>query len=1198
MSRWTPEQEAAIDARGASVVVSAAAGSGKTSVLVERLIRLLSDTERQCPAERMVVVTFTRDAAGEVRTRLNRALTAYVLQNPEDPWLRRQQTMLQSAKITTIHSFCIALLREQFAALHISAGFRLMDEAEEGTLRSAAVSAVLERFSQAAQTDEQAKAEQKLLFDAFCTQDDTPLERLLPALCGKAEETPFGESLLDDAAALYESGEMRRRTEAAVGAELDTVCMYYEKAVDLARELDAGKNFAVLCDEAAEAQKLREVLAEHDLTRLSELIAAKAEGRLSRAGKNVDAAKWAAAKALRDSAKKLRDDLRKKWPAALRFAESDFARHGAILRALAKLAGEFSGELTALKRSRNAISFGDAMRLTLSLLAERDADGHIRKTPLAEQLSQQYEFIMIDEFQDSDNQQDLIFRMLSQGGSAERYGSNLFVVGDSKQCIYRFRNANPNNFSRAMQESAPYRSPMLTENTCIRLNRNFRSAQEVVDFVNLIFSQLMTQQVGEICYDSTQALVRGAEYPAADRPVELMLLENSREAPADEPAAVAARIAMHLSAHTPVRAADGSQRPCAPKDFLLLIRNKTHMQEYAAALTARGIPVCQTEQSSYLESPEIMLLLDILRAVDNPLLDIPAAAAMLSPMIGFTLDELTAVRVYDRKQSLFQAMQKMLGDAAQGNAQTDDALLQKCRSFCDFLESMRLCSAMETPEQLIRRIYQQTDFLGMMQMTPGGEQKKANLRALISHAKNFEESSGGGLSAFLRYMDALRSRGESIEGGGVPAGTENVVQIKTIHGSKGLEAPFVILVRSHDSFTGKDAREMFQYHADMGIGFRLHDPELLSAGVTLPYLAILQRSEAEMRSEELRLLYVALTRAKEHLILPIVHPAKYGETLRSFAAQQDAFGGQSDSLTASMTNMRDWLMCVLVRNPACELLRREFGLECGSDGKQPMISVRIDRIAAEEQADGAQTDAGKQTDAEKQTDDADPALTALLKAQCAWSYESKEAHLTAKYGVSELAKPEDFSAPLRRPQFVREKHGLSGAERGTAVHTFLQYADFSQGQADVPAQIARLRARGHLTAKQADAVARSGIEAFFASALYARVLAAKAVWREKKFTVRLSDLALGGSLSQLSADYAGTDGMLTGIMDLVFEEPDGIVLVDYKTDRVQRAEELLTHYTEQIRLYAQALELLNSKPVKECYLYSLYVNAVIAVPGK
>ena len=446
MSRWTPEQEAAIEARGASLVVSAAAGSGKTSVLVERLIRLLSDSEHPCPAERMIVATFTNDAAGELRARLSRSLTERLLDAPDDPWLRRQQTMLQSASISTIHSFCIALLREQFAALDISASFRMMDDAEEKTLAGAAAAAVLEQLSADAEENPEIRAEQKLLFDAFCTADDRPLEALLRSVYTLTEQTPFGASLLTEAAEQYETGSMRQIAAEAIGAELDEIIRYYDKAVALCRELPAEKQFAVLWDEYTEAAGLKDVLSEGDFTRLSELIGAKRGSSLRPPGKKVDAAQWAKVKALRDRGKACRDALRSKWTAALRLSDSDFARHGAILRSLARLTAQFSETLFAMKQERNALGFGDVMTLTLSLLAEKRPDGSIRKTPLAGQLSQQYECIMIDEFQDADNLQDLIFRMLSRGGDAAHYGSNLFFVGDSKQCIYRFRNANPNNF--------------------------------------------------------------------------------------------------------------------------------------------------------------------------------------------------------------------------------------------------------------------------------------------------------------------------------------------------------------------------------------------------------------------------------------------------------------------------------------------------------------------------------------------------------------------------------------------------------------------------------------------------------------------------------------------------------------------------------------------------------------------------------
>ena len=1181
---WTPEQSAAITARGASVVVSAAAGSGKTSVLTERIAELLSDPAY--PAEKMVVVTFTRDAAGEVRTRLNRKLTERILADPENAWLRRQHTMLQSAHISTIHSFCFSLMREQFAALDISAGFRQMDETEEPDVRAAAVKQILEDFSTRAETDEAAKAEQRLLLDAFCTGSDQPLEELILSLFELSDQTPFGEYLLGDAAAACESGAIREQVCAALTEQLDESLSLYAKAMEYAQQIEAEKVIATLQDEITQIEAVRNAVPDGDLARIGTLMLQVKGGRLTLPKK--DPQPGACIKALRkhalDSFKSLRDD----WAVPLQFAESDLPRHAKILRALSGLVSAFSDELMCRKKERNAFGFGDAMTMTLSLLAKREPDGSITKTPLAEQLSQQYACIMIDEFQDSDDQQDLIFRMLSRGGDASRYGDNLFVVGDSKQCIYRFRNANPENFSRAMREGAAYQSPQLTENTCILLNKNFRSAQEVVDVVNHVFRQLMTEQVGEIRYDETQALVRGAEYPEARRPAEIVMIPQSGTSAREAPAYIAERIAQHLANGTPVRGEDGSLRPCEPRDFLILMRNSTHFADYAAALTARSVPVCSLEQKGYLQSPEIMLLLDILRAVDNPLLEIPVAAAMLSPMIGFTLDELVEVRLYDRKNNLFRAMTKLRQDAESGEAQPDAELLGKITAFLDFLESMRLCSAMDTPEQLIRRIYRQTDFLGLMQMSAGGAQKKANLRALISYARSFEENRGGGLSAFLRYLDGFLERKSDLKGGGVPAGTENVVRLMTVHGSKGLEAPFVILADTGHAFSAEDARRLFQYHRSSGIGFRLHDPETHSVGRSLPWVLIYARNRRETVSEELRLLYVAMTRAREYLIIGLPYTNKTGEKLAAIAAEQLAFGGQTDTLTKTANSFSAWLYMALVRNPACEPLRRMFGLECGSDEKQPFLPVVIcaDELPETEEETLPQAVAAAQADAE---------LLAQLERQCSWRYESRLASLTAKYGVSELAKAEDFSAPLRRPQFVREQHGLSGAERGTAVHTFMQYADFAAAAADLPSEIGRLEANGRLTARQAQAVRKSSIGHFFASELYQRIANAEKVWREQKFTVRLRDLTLTGPLAQLGRDYDGTDGMLIGIMDLVFAEPDGIVLVDYKTDRAANAEALLEQYTEQIRLYAEALHLLFSKPVKACYLYSVTLNRTVPV---
>ncbi len=1179
MSKWTPEQEAAIVAGGASLFVSAAAGSGKTSVLVERLIRILADAEHPMPAEQMIVVTFTNDAAAEVRSRLHTSLTAKLAQDSENAWLRRQQSMLAGAKISTIHKFCMELVREHCEQFDRLASFRVMEENEEKAMRAQAAEQALELWNQRiAEGDADAKTKLDCLLAAFCPKDDTELIDLMQTVYGRMEEIPFGETLLPEWAEACEQGGMVAKAKQELQYPLEDCCMLYRRAILLAQAMESP-NVALLQTELGYAEGIWKAVCDADWATAANIIQTEKFGKFFSKNKKNFPNDYNMSKALREHGKSILESL-KGWCLPLQYAKVDLARHSAVFRALDGLVSLYAEQYERKKQERNVITFNDALRFALHLLAEHTEGGSIRKTKLAEELSEQYGCIMIDEFQDADALQDLIFRLLSKSGDSSRYGSNLFIVGDSKQCIYRFRHANPTLFTKAMQEGAPYKAPQLTENTGLFLNKNFRSTERVIAFVNVVFRQLMCERVGEQRYDRTQELVQGAQYTPNPGKVEMMIIQKQGNSRPDVAGEIAKRIQWHLQHGTIVfDKSIGEERSCQPKDFLILFRKNGRMANCVEALRSHQIPVGSVEEEGYLKSPEITLLLDILRAIDNPTLDISVSATLLSPMFGMTLDELAELRLRCPKSNFSHAVW-MLTDQVEKQGGAATPLSEKCSRFLAFMNEMRLYASMETSEQLIRRIYHRTDFLGMMQMTGNGAQKKANLRALIVHAKTFEENYGGGLHAFLRYLDSILERGADLGCNGVPAGTENVVQLKTIHKSKGLEAPFVILAEPDWTKGERGAPPAKRYHEDMGFGFRLLDHEQLSINETLPWKTIAACNRREEQSEEMRLLYVALTRARENLIVPVVVNKTLLQTVKNYAFEQMAFGGQTPTLTASANSMQEWLLMAIIRNISVENLRKALDCECDGDADQAQIWVDV--ITETENPKAEETVQAQEVKPKANAD-----LLARLQRQIAWHYDSPLANLTAKYGVSELTHEEFHEMPLRRPAFMKDRRKLTGSERGSAVHTFMQYADYAAAARDLNGEIARLEGCNRLTARQAEAVRESEIGTFFVSPLYVRIAASKQVMREQKFTVRIADLALSGKLEELGKRYAGTEGMLIGIMDLVFAEEDGLVLVDYKTDHVKTADELVELYALQVQLYANALRRILKMPVKACYLYSV-----------
>lgn len=1181
MRNWTPEQQQAINARGASFLVSAAAGSGKTSVLVERLIRQLTDEENPVSADRLAVVTFTNDAAAEMKSRLESALTQCIAANPRNAWLRRQQSLLQSARISTIHTFCFDLIRDHCAGLDITPTFRIMEETEMNMLVSQALTDTMTAWY----GDPAHAQEMELLCDRFCGQTDAELDKLMTELYRCVMGMPFGLQRMKQLAELYGNDSFTDMYLEGICRSISACIQQLEEAIRLSAQVNQEKLTAFLITEQEQLTLLQKACQDREPDRCAELFGVLTFATFPRMTKTcTDPGKRELAKALRDSSKEAMQQLKKEAPGLLLHRTEDLEAHSRLLPLLHDFLQELDNRLWEMKCEKNAIGFADAEQLALSLLGECQEDGAIRQTALAKELSEFYQIIMIDEFQDTNNKQDLIFKLISHNGSAVSNGNNLFMVGDVKQAIYRFRLANPQNFIRTMQACKPYSGTDDGENAFILLNRNFRSSPEVIAMVNFLFGTLMTEQVGEVAYTQSEALHQGAAFADTPRRTQVALLEPREDGTDPEADYIAGCISRMLREKAPVSDGADHTRPCRPRDFCILMRNKAKGSVYAEALAKQGVAAYCEEAAAYLKAREITLLLNLLRIIDNPPQDTAMAAVLLSPMFRFDMDELTQLRLLAPKASLYAAICRGIGETGAEDAQPalTGPLYEKTRNFYGALQEFRMYAMHDTPERLIRRIYENTDFLSVMQRYGDGAKKQANLRLMLTYAQNYETASGGGLSGFLHYIARVSAQGKDFQPGASVSGSEDVVAIKTIHKSKGLEFSFVFLAESETPFSTQDQRGQFQFLQEYGFGFRLQNPADYTRYKTLPYAAISLRRESYAKSEELRLLYVALTRAKDKLFLPLRLDDARKKQVFGFGAAIAASGGATPAIAASASCMSDWLWMALLTAENAQPLRE--ACEIPAFPLQPAVPMDILHI----RQDGEQQEQAASAPAYPKPD---PAIVTALRMQFAAVYDDRMTVIPSKTSVSALSKDEEaVNLALRRPRFLEEDTALTGAEKGTALHAFLQYADFEAAARDPAGEQQRLVADGHLTRRQADSLDPNRIRAFFASPLYERIRQAEHVWRERKFLVRISDLELPDE-----PQYTGTNAMLSGIMDLVFEEPDGLVLVDYKTDYVQGGEILTERYQRQLLLYRHTLALLHSKPVKETILYSFHLNKAISL---
>lgn len=1196
---WTTEQRQCIEARSGTLLVSAAAGSGKTSVLVERIIGRITDPEHPVDVDRMLVVTFTRPAAAEMKQRLSTALSERIAADPDDFRLQRQQMLLPGASISTIHGFCSALLRENFHLLDLSPQFRVAEEAETALLREEALRETLEERYTEGNADFTALAD--LLSHG---KDDSAFADTVLRLYTFIQSHPFPNQWLEEKAAMYDSGSDPADTVwgRLIREHMADTLQYAKQLLQTARQL-AGNSDALrekyLNTITANLQRMEQAqldIQSKGWDAIGEALALCRPEALPRVYKCPDPA---VKDRIQGLCKKAADAVGK-LPDLLCFGadqcRDDIAftgRYAAELFATVRL---FTQKFDAKKKQRRMVDFNDLEHGALRLLLEPAETGGWQRTALAAELSERFEEILVDEYQDTNAAQDALFSAVS------RDEQNLFFVGDVKQSIYGFRQAMPELFIRRRDAYPPYdgKEPRAS----IALYNNFRSRPQVTDAVNFVFRQLMTREACGIDYDKREELVPSASYAeTAGCETELLIVSGSAGADDDsadkrEARAIAERI---LDMHRHLEITDhGEKRPARFSDFCILMRSlSTHAAAFVDELKRCGVPAWTSSSGGFFQTPEVSSVIALLRFIDNPLQEIPLAASLFSPAFGFTPDDLARIRMLDRRAPLFTVVRRAA--MARGSRRPDGFpadLQERCAAFLRKIDRFRTLSAVLPADKLLHRLYEECGLLAVAGAQKHGVQRVANLRLLQDYARSFEQNGFRGLTAFVRYLTRLEQQQVDLSPAATVSEHADVVRVMTIHRSKGLEFPVVFVARLSGRFNTDSTKNALLIHPELGVGMERRDMKTLRKWNTLPRQGVALAIRRSERAEELRVLYVAMTRAKEKLCLSMYRDDDLGKSLSSLAATLGTAEALSAHAVHEASSLGTWILSAALRHPSGAMLRSLAGAE-----DLPLLpaeypwDIRIARAPESVEAEEEQ-----QTSVPP-----DPVLLEQLRQRTAYVYPYLSlAAVPTKLAASELSEQgvsREFVA-AQRPAFFHTKQNadaedadggpallpLTPSERGTALHTFMQFARYREAAENPAAEIERLVSLRFLTPQQGDCIPLPKLRRFFAGPLYRRMQASPCVLREQHFTIPYPASAL------LRQEVSGEENLvIQGIADCVFEEDGRLVIVDYKTDRVKTPEELVERYREQLNIYAYALRQTLEKPVAECLLYSFALGREIPV---
>lgn len=1231
---WTNEQKKVISLRDRNILVSAAAGSGKTAVLVQRILGKIMDKSRPVDIDRLLIMTFTRAAAGEMKERLLTALEKELLANPDNDHLQRQMTLVHTAQITTIDGFCAYIIRNYFHLIGLDPGYRTADEGELKLLKQDVLKDMIE--------DAYASKDEKFhaLVECYAVgKTDEGIKDYILKVYESAMSHPEPERWLESCLEVYETDSVEKLRNAewmellweTVDQELCEAKRLLEEARSICEVpggpyiyeemLDGDLLFLVAVQKKAQERAYDEVAALLEKPVYMRLSAKKAEGVEPELKEKV--------KDIRNQAKELLKELGTRY-----FPGSEeqilhtmhFCREP--MEGLVRWTKEFMKRFGEKKREKNLLDFTDMEHFALQILSPVDEDGRERPSQAAVELSEKYDEVMIDEYQDSNLVQELITSYVSGWVNGRK---NVFMVGDVKQSIYRFRLARPELF---MEKYHRYTSDDSPEQK-IDLHKNFRSRKEVLDSVNYIFRQVMGEDLGGVSYDEDAALNPGAVFPDGNDPdfpkTEVLLIEKDSEGLEEEEGgqtdrelealAIARRIEEIVGKESVLDKETGAYRPAEYGDVVVLLRTAAGWAEtFAEVFASQGIPAYTASSTGYFSALEVVTMLNFLRICSNPLQDIPMAGVLRSPIVGCTAQELAQIRcehpggmLYDSVVSFVQDGQLELFPES-----SKEALKEKLNGFLALLEQVRDMAAYTPVHQLILYVLRASGYGDYARALPDGEQRGANLHMLVERAMAYEKTSYRGLFNFVRYIENLQKYEVDFGEVNLSGAGGNSVQIMTVHKSKGLEFPIVFAAGMGKQFNFQDINAGLLVHPELGFGADAILPEKRLIISTLHKQMVRRQLLKESLGEELRVLYVALTRAKEKLILA----GTIGK-LEKQIQQLSGYRKSEEELLAVGTRMRSrsfwgYVLPALARHRCMDELYLEYGILPGKgelhDAPAEFIIKRVTAMDLIQEEVSAQIDSELQETLLKNWDEEkvyDEKVRDVLKER--FSYQYPYAYLReipAKVSVSELKKrsyQEDSDreeaafwepdiVPLI-PAFIAEKEEeFTGAARGTAYHRVMECLDYRtvSDEGEIGEQILRFLREKKLTQAEADCVCTKDVQAFVQAPLGRRMERAALegrLFREQPFVFAVSS-------DTIDPGWPETEKVLVqGIIDAFFLEEEEIVLVDYKTDKVFPGEEqkLIELYHVQLEDYAAALERLLRKKVKEIYIYSFTLHKALPV---